>query len=157
MPTSATGKPAPPLRPRLRQRGFTLLELMVVVAIVAVATAAVALALRDTAHNLLDREAQSLVATLESARAESRASGVALRWRATPQGFEITGGSAPRRQAWSHPALQAQSAAPLVLGPEPVIGAQSLRLWSRESPGSSRWIRTDGLRAFEVQNAPPGP
>jgi general secretion pathway protein H len=157
MPTSATGKPAAPLEPRARQHGFTLLELMVVVAIVAIATAAVALALRDTAHNQLDFEAQSLVAALESARAESRATGVALQWRATPKGFEITGGSAPRQQAWSHPALQAQSAAPVVLGPEPVIGPQSLRLWSREAPESSRWIRTDGLRAFEVQNAPPAP
>jgi len=42
---------------------------MIVVAIVGMASATVAFALRDSAQNQLDREAQRLVALLESARA----------------------------------------------------------------------------------------
>jgi general secretion pathway protein H len=66
---------ARPIR-SLRQRGFTLLELMVVVAIVALATAGVSLALRDSDATQLEREALRLSALLESARAQSRTSGV---------------------------------------------------------------------------------
>ncbi len=155
MPTSATGKAPPFFWRTARQHGFTLLELMIVVAIVGMASAMVVFALRDSAQNQLDREAQRLVALLESARAESRASGVALQWRATTEGFEFTNGLTARPQRWEQPGMQAQSEAPLQLGPEPVIGPQSLRLWSREAPDRNRWISTDGLRAFEVRNAPP--
>ncbi|CAM8630500.1 Prokaryotic N-terminal methylation site [Comamonadaceae bacterium] len=155
MPTSATGKAPPFFWRTARQHGFTLLELMIVVAIVGMASAMVVFALRDSAQSQLDREAQRLVAMLESARAESRASGVALQWRATTEGFEFTNGLTARPQRWEQPGMQAQSEAPLQLGPEPVIGPQGLRLWSREAPDRNRWISTDGLRAFEVRNAPP--
>ncbi len=155
MPTSATGKTLVLGRSPWRQGGFTLLELMIVVAIVGLASATVAFALRDSTQSQLDREAQRLVALLESARAESRAGGVALQWRATPEGFEFTNGVTSRPLRWEQPGTQAHSDTPLQLGPEPVIGPQSLRIWSREEPGRNRWIRTDGLRAFEVHNTPP--
>src|SRR6188474_644549 len=60
--------------------GFTLIELMVVVAMIAIATAVASLALRDPAASKLEHEATRLVSLLESARAEARASGVAARW-----------------------------------------------------------------------------
>ena len=48
------------LRPR--GKGFTLLELLVVVALIAMATAGVSLSLRDSRQTQLEREAQRLVA-----------------------------------------------------------------------------------------------
>ncbi|MDO9165761.1 MAG: prepilin-type N-terminal cleavage/methylation domain-containing protein, partial [Rhodoferax sp.] len=51
--------------------GFTLLELLVVVAIMAMASAGVGFAMRDSSQVQLDREAQRLAALLESARARS--------------------------------------------------------------------------------------
>lgn len=62
MPTSAAGS--------RRLRGFTLLELIVVIAIIAVATAGVSFAMRDSSAARLDREADRLAALLESARAQ---------------------------------------------------------------------------------------
>jgi general secretion pathway protein H len=72
-----------------RQRGLTLLELLVVLAIIGFAMAGVSLSLRDSSQTQLEREAQRLVAVLEAARAQSRTSGIALIWQATPEGFVI--------------------------------------------------------------------
>jgi general secretion pathway protein H len=72
-----------------RQRGLTLLELLVVLAIIGVAMAGVSLSLRDSSQTQIEREAQRLVAVLEAARAQSRTSGVPLIWQATPEGFVI--------------------------------------------------------------------
>src|SRR5438309_6026590 len=72
-------------------RGFTLIELLVVVAIVAIASVGVSFALRDSQSTQLEREAQRLAALLESARAQSRATGVPVRWRATDGGFHFEG------------------------------------------------------------------
>ena len=72
-----------------RQQGLTLLELLVVLAIIGVAMAGVSLSLRDSSQTQLEREAQRLVAVLEAARAQSRTRGIALIWQATPEGFVI--------------------------------------------------------------------
>ena len=62
---------SPELRPR-RNAGFTVLELLIVVAIVAMASAGVTLSLRDGKEVQLEREAERLVALLEAARARSQ-------------------------------------------------------------------------------------
>jgi general secretion pathway protein H len=72
-----------------RQQGLTLLELLVVLAIIGFAMAGVSLSLRDNAQTQVEREAQRLVAVLEAARAQSRTSGIALIWQATAEGFVI--------------------------------------------------------------------
>ena len=72
-----------------RQQGLTLLELLVVLAIIGFAMAGVSLSLRDSSQTQLEREAQRLVAVLEAARAQSRTSGIALIWQPTPEGFVI--------------------------------------------------------------------
>src|SRR5574343_166836 len=69
MPTSAAGSKSPVHA----ARGFTLIELMVVVALIAIATAGVSLALRDSADSALERDAQRLAAVLEATRAQARA------------------------------------------------------------------------------------
>lgn len=78
-----------------RQHGLTLLELLVVLAIIGMAMAGVSLSLRDSSQTQIEREAQRLVALLEAARAQSRTSGVALIWQTTPEGFVIRPALAP--------------------------------------------------------------
>ncbi|HEY0817845.1 MAG TPA: prepilin-type N-terminal cleavage/methylation domain-containing protein, partial [Rhizobacter sp.] len=60
-------------------RGFTLIELMVVITLIAIAAGLISLSLRDPASTQLENEAARLVALLESARAESRASGIPVK------------------------------------------------------------------------------
>lgn len=144
--------------------GFTLLELLVVVALFALASAGVSLALRDSEAQRLEREAARLGALLEQARAQSRTSGQPIVWRPTPQGFEFVGkpgdvaaaANAPRREPWLHPTVDARIDQPpgaslLVLGPEPLIPAQRVAL----ALGSHRLVlATDGLGPFRVQTGP---
>jgi general secretion pathway protein H len=138
------------------QRGFTLLELLVVVSIVALATAGVSLSLRDASATQLEREAQRLSALLDSARAQSRAMGVPLYWRPTPNGFELAG----QTRDWLAPGTQATLAtrdtntpAQLVLGPEPLLPPQEMALTLQ---GRTLWLRSDGLRPFQVSPLPHG-
>ena len=66
-----------------RSAGFTLIELMIVVALIALASGIASLALRDPASAQLEQEAVRLSALLEAARAEARAAGVPVRWQLT--------------------------------------------------------------------------
>jgi general secretion pathway protein H len=145
---------------RSLQQGFTLLELMVVVAIIALATATVSLALPDSNRDRLETEALRLSALLESARAQSRTSGVPVYWRTTANGFEFLGLStqkdAPNPLAGTRNWLQADTrarvvvptdTANLVLGPEPLITAQRLQL---QLGTQSLTLATDGLGPFTV-------
>jgi general secretion pathway protein H len=132
-------------------RGFTLLELLVVVAIIAIATAGVSFALRDSQATQLEREAQRLAALFESARAQSRSSGVPVRWYPTPGGFHFDGvppNALPDR--WLSESTQVLGTATLQLGPEPIIGKQAVVLGSSALPDRSLRIATDGLRPFAV-------
>ena len=141
---------------RRRARGFTLLELLVVVAIIAIATAGVGFALRDSQATQLDREAQRLAALLESARAQSRSSGVPVRWYPVAGGFHFDGvppNTLPER--WLSESTQVRGAATLQLGPEPIIGRQAVVLESTAAPGRSLRVATDGLRPFTVTNENP--
>jgi len=142
-------------RPReragVRAGGFTLLELLVVVAIMAIATAGVAFALRDNSQTLLERDAARLAALLESARAQSRASGMAVRWRPTAEGFRfegIAGGTLPERWLGNDTVTRADTL--LQLGPEPIIGRQAVLLQSASQPAQRLFVATDGVRPFTV-------
>lgn len=142
------------------QRGFTLLELLVVVAIVALATTGVSFALRDSQAAVLDREAARLLAMLETGRAQSRTTGAVVRWAPDAEGFVFEGVSArglsteslAGHRAWLDPAIEARVTAPdgqnsLVLGPEPLLPRQSVTL----AIGSRRVVLgTDGLGPFAL-------
>ncbi|MDP2371638.1 prepilin-type N-terminal cleavage/methylation domain-containing protein [Rhodoferax sp.] len=135
--------------------GFTLLELLVVVAIIASATAAVSLSMRDSADTALERDALRLGALLEAARAQSRASGVPVRWVATPTGFVIhglPGGS--QTQAWLNPQTSASAVGPLWLGPEPIIHPNTITLAMAARPQRVVRLTTDGVRPFAIQPDP---
>lgn len=148
-------------RHRPAQRGFTLLELMIVVAIVALATSAVTLALRDGDQVALERETLRLSALLESARAQSRTSGVPVYWRNAGDGFEFIGLPSPApgpsdsnsgRRPWLNTQTRALIAQPagavvLQLGPEPLIAAQQVVLMQGDRRVT---LGTDGLSPFAV-------
>lgn len=136
---------------RISSAGFTLLELLVVVAIIGIATAGVTFVLRDSQSTQLERDAQRLAALLEAGRAVSRSSGIPVRWYAIDGGFRFEG--VPPQQLpeqWLTATTQVRGSVTLVLGPEPIIGRQELVLGSSALPGRSLRIATDGLRPFTV-------
>ena len=149
-------------RVRRAAGGFTLIELLVVLLIVAVASGAATLALRDGEASALAREGDRLTALLESARAQSRAAGVPVVWRATPGGFAWQGlppGAAALPTQWLSAGTHAVGNAALLLGPDPIIDAQAVVL-ARSAAGSdgtvpTLQIATDGLRPFAVTTAAP--
>ena len=130
--------------------GFTLIELLVVLAIVAIASAGVVLTLRDSTATDLERDAQRLSAVLASARAQSRMQGTPVWWRPSPTGFLIDGLQPPQAaQTWLSPDTKSSSPA-VVLGPEPVIEAQTIVLESRRQTATRVQLSTDGLRPFAL-------
>jgi general secretion pathway protein H len=157
----------PPRSARRDTGGFTLLELLVVMAIIALASVGVSLSLPDSATTRLEREGLRLSALLESARAQSRTRGVAVQWRGTAGGFEFPGETRPAQaadaptapRAWLHPdtraiIVQPAGASALVLGPEPLIPAQRVVL----TLGAQRiTLGTDGLSPFAVVPEAPTP
>ncbi|MDI9233820.1 prepilin-type N-terminal cleavage/methylation domain-containing protein [Limnohabitans lacus] len=150
MRTSAAGnKPA-----QTSSQGFTLLELLVVVALIAIATAGVSLSLRGSADSALERDATRLAALMETARAQSRASGLTVVWRNTPTGFVFEGLPPPGLpQNWLNDSTRAAQPLAVVLGPEPLIAPQSIALVSTQGT-SSIWLVSDGLSPFQVQRSP---
>ena len=133
-------------------RGFTLLELLVVMSIIALATVGVSFALRDNGGVEMQREGERLAVLLESARAQSRASGTAVRWRTTENGFVFEG--LPTLKLPNHWLLEntrTAGAAQLWLGPEPIISAQQVLVVNESFPGRTVRVSTDGVRAFSVE------
>jgi general secretion pathway protein H len=140
-------------------RGFTLIELMIVVALIAVAAGVVSLALRDPSSTRLLIEAQRLSVLLESARAEARASGMAVHWVPSEVGddvnfrFLLVSGTRSTTMArptrWLDPQVRAEvvDAQVVQLGPEPLIGAQRVVLRLADQRVA---LATDGLGPFTV-------
>ncbi len=143
-----------------RTKGFTVLELLIVLAIIALATAGVALSLRDPNLGLLEQNAERLAAQLEGVRAWSRSSKVAVIWRATDTGYRFDG--LPRQHPWATqnwdlptsadaaPSLIRARPTSLVLGPEPLLPEQTLTLQLLDF---SLLIHSDGLRPFGIEPA----
>jgi general secretion pathway protein H len=150
MPTSVPGNSRRP-----PARGFTLIEVLLVLAIIAVAVGVVSVALRDSAAARLDEEGERLAALLEMARAEARVAGAAVYWVPgnTDDGrnFRFVGLGAAQALPvrWLDPATQAQvvGTTAVMLGPDAILPAQRivLRLDGRQIELSS-----DGLAPFAV-------
>lgn len=151
--------------------GFTLLELLIVVALIAVASAVASLALPDPAASRLEQEAARLATLLEAGRAQSRALGLPVRWTpgpapareaatlddspATPEAFHFAGlpsghGLPLRWLVVAGEPLQIvlpEGQAWIPLGPEPVIGPQRVVL----GLGARRMaVASDGIGPFRV-------
>lgn len=173
MPTSVPGSkrrgaPASALNPG--PAGFTLLELLVVLAIVALSVGLVSLALRDPDQSRLETEGERLALLLEQARVEARVSGVPVSWapvsEAQPgatsdvrQSAEQDAGQAaqfrfmglppsqPMPTRWLEAATRAQIVGgnSVVLGPQAILPAQRIVL----SLGIHKLeLASDGLSAF---------
>ncbi|MCD2339445.1 prepilin-type N-terminal cleavage/methylation domain-containing protein [Ideonella azotifigens] len=133
------------------QRGFTLLELMIVVAIIAIAMGIASLSLRDRAASKLEEEGARLSALLEGARARSRSMGLEVTWlpRSDGPGFNFLGlpDSIQLPTQWLDESTRAEvvGGGPLRLGPEPVIGAQQVVL---QLEARRLVLATNGLGPF---------
>jgi general secretion pathway protein H len=134
-------------------RGFTMLELLVVLSIIAITTAGVSLALRDSNATALEREADRVAALLELARTQSRMSGVPWIARATAEGLVLSPVPAPdevQTQAWTNAGTTAVPSNPqgvVVLGPEPIIPPQTLTLRYADR---QLIVQTNGITPFSV-------
>ncbi|MDP1649980.1 MAG: prepilin-type N-terminal cleavage/methylation domain-containing protein [Rubrivivax sp.] len=159
MPTSAPGSSFKPDL-ALAQRGFTLIELLVVIAIVALSAGVVSLALRDGDAAQLEEEGERLTALLETARADARALGAAVRFVPAGEGqaqdaqepqFRFVGLPSLRKMPtrWLDARVSAQvvGGSVLVLGPDAILAPQRivLRLADRRLE-----LATDGLGPFAV-------
>jgi general secretion pathway protein H len=146
-----------------KQRGFTLMELMVVVAIIAIASTGVMFAIPDASTTALERDAQRLAALLDSARAQSRASGVSVTWQPTDDGFVFEGIAKIKNAKtgemedlvkfpthWLSRETHVELASRLVLGPEPIIAQQEVVL---RHEARSLTLATDGIRPFGIKSS----
>lgn len=141
----------------LNHRGFTLVELLVVLAIVAVATVGVQWAWSND-NRQLQRDAEHLAQWLDVVRADARAQGQVARidWR--PEAVQArVAGLPPRQLNWSAPTRvtlmnASDPDAGLRLPPEPVIPATRLRL---QRDGQSLDVSSPGFAPFAVQAATP--
>jgi len=155
---------APGSRPGLRRvaQGFTLIEVIVVMAMIAVATALVSLALRDGTQARLEEEGARLSALLEAARTESRASGITVRWLpgtgsgaegagdgGVAPGFRFiglpAGADLPSRWLAAGVSAEVLGAPALLLGPEPVLPRQRVVLQLEDR---RLVLGSDGLAPF---------
>lgn len=131
-----------------RTRGFTLLELLVVIALIAIASASVSFAFRDSSDTQLQREADRLAALLDSARSRSRTLGMPVYWRAVAGGFRFEGlppGTLP--EVWLDGATTVVENGVLILGPEPILARQGTVIALQ---GRRLLVATDGVRPFVV-------
>ena len=148
---------------KTKQRGFTLMELMVVVAIIAIASAGVLMAIPDASATALEREALRLSALLDSARAQSRASGLAITWKPTDDGFVFEGTPKIKNsktgemedlvkypKTWLDTQTTVDASSRLALGPEPVIAQQEVVL---RHANRSLTLSTDGIRPFAIKSS----
>lgn len=159
MPTSAPGSSH--RSGRTTARGFTILELLVVLTIVALAVGVITFTIRDPAQTRLEHEAARLVSLLETARTEARTGGFDVLWvpageGAEGEGFRFVGLPAatalPVR--WLEPRVVAQvvGGKALLLGPDAILPPQRVVLHLDDQRLE---IGSDGLSAFAVLTAEP--
>ena len=141
-------------------RGFTLIELLIVIALVALGAGVISLAVRDPAASRLEEEGARLAALLESARAEARAAGLAVRWVPAREGAAATGEQGdegfrfvglpasialPSRWLDARTRAQVPGDSAVLLGPEAILPPQRVVLSLDDRRIE---VSTDGLSPF---------
>ena len=141
-------------------RGFTLLELMVVLVIIGICTAGIGLglgSLLDPARQLR-QEAERLAQRLQVARDEARIDGRTLRWQADTAGYrfsrregtrcvDVQRDDLLRPQPWQPAGITVQPATPIELSPEWIGVAWELTL---SLQGRQLRLRDDGSGQLQV-------
>jgi general secretion pathway protein H len=125
----------------VRARGFTLIEILVVIAILGVAAAAVAFSISTSDARLLQEETARLGALFRIAQNEARISGRALVWEANRDGYRFRPLDAETARDWSDDILrerrwpfpvQAVEGGPIVFSREPLLEPAQLRITTAE-------------------------
>jgi len=141
-------------------RGFTLLELMVVLVIIGICTTAIGLGLGtllDPARQLR-QEGERLAQRLQVARDEARIDGRSLRWQADAEGYrfsrregerwtDVQRDDLLRPQRWQSPGIAVQPAAAIELSPEWIGVPWELAL---SLQGRQLRLRDDGSGQLQV-------
>ncbi len=141
-------------------RGFTLLELMVVLVIIGICTAGIGLglgSLLDPARQLR-QEAERLAQRLQVARDEARIDGNTVRWQADADGYhfsrregsrwvEVQRDDLLRPQKWQAAGILVQPATAIELSPEWIGVAWEVRL---SLDGRQLRLRDDGSGQLQV-------
>lgn len=141
-------------------RGFTLLELMVVLVIIGICTAGIGLGLGSLLDpgRQLRQEAERLAQRLQVARDEARIDGRPLRWQADAIGYRfsrregsgwvtVEGDDLLRPQKWQATGIAVQPASPVELSPEWIGVAWELGL---SLEGRTLRLRDDGSGQLQV-------
>src|SRR5256885_15602710 len=73
----------------MASRGYTLVELLVVIAVIGIAAGAVVLSLRGNDARRLAEEGDRLAALFRMAQSDARVSGRPVLWQADPAGYRL--------------------------------------------------------------------
>jgi general secretion pathway protein H len=121
----------------MRARGYTLIEVLVAVAVLGIAAAAVALSLPSGEERRVREEAARLGALFRIAQDQARIGGRALVWEADLQGYAFRPLDAEDARNWRDETLRPRSwpfpvqrleAERIVFGREPMLAPTSVRL-----------------------------
>jgi len=137
------------------EKGFTLVELLVVLLIMALGASLAALSLAPSSQQHLSEEATRLIAQLESTKAQARASSLSVSMGLGSEGFYFSGLSqnpfVQTAYPWLYPQTKAQlPTGPILLGPEALTPPSSIVLTDAMNPNQRITIASDGLRPFQV-------
>jgi type II secretion system protein H len=139
-----------------RRRGFTLLEVLVVLAILTIVVGAVTVSLAPAESRRVDEEGARLAALFRLAQDESRVRSREIVWRADRHGyrFDIAGVAGQRSsddplrpRAWPFP-IEAVTPGEVRFGREPLLTAVDIRI---ATPGRTLTLAVDAMGEATVK------